>query len=186
MLTTVFPDIQPDGSRYSWFLRSFDERNDAADGSDEVFVPHPLKKIILAGTWSVLSTSELQQLHAHYDANSASIFTFFDFWFLTWPGLSAGTGNGVATVFTLPAKETSSLVVYVDDVITAVTPSPGTGANGEDEIIFAVAPANGLAITADCIGRRRFSLRYNPAEYKPRNMEADLFEVDLAFSGWLT
>jgi len=93
-------------------------------------------------------------------------FTFFDFLPSTvgtgsyLDPLPLSTGNGSTTIFTAPAKEivSSSVIAYSNGVpVAGVTLSVGTGAQGEDRIVFPSAPVNGAALTLAFKGRRRFT-----------------------------
>lgn len=60
-----------------------------------------------------------------------------------------GTGNGSAVNFDLPRAKTYNHIVYKDGVATtAFTIGAGAGTGGRDRIVFTVAPANDVAITA--------------------------------------
>ncbi len=63
------------------------------------------------------------------------------------------SGDGAVVRFTTPFFRSTSVTPYVADVeSTGFTLSKGTGENGEDEIVFDVAPADGAAIAAKCVG----------------------------------
>ena len=64
---------------------------------------------------------------------------------------AVGTGDGVTTTFDLDNDNViaGTLKGYVDGVLASATLSRGTGVGGADRIVFAVAPANEKAATAD-------------------------------------
>jgi uncharacterized protein (TIGR02217 family) len=83
-------------------------------------------------------------------------FLFKDWLDYTADGTRIGTGDGVTTVFPLVKTygtyhryimkaDSASLAVYKDDVLTTAYSFNSTTA----EITFSVAPANGVALTAD-------------------------------------
>lgn len=64
---------------------------------------------------------------------------------------AVGTGDGSTTTFDLDHKDVDpgTLIGKVDGTAATCTLSVGTGALGVDQVVFAVAPTNGKAITAD-------------------------------------
>lgn len=66
-------------------------------------------------------------------------------------GYPIGTGNASDVNFDLPTSgvTSSTLVVYVNGVVTAVTLGAGAGTGGRDRITFGAAPANGAVIVAN-------------------------------------
>lgn len=181
----MFPDIPPTGD-YSWSPVAFDQRETAADGSTQISVPHPKIQRRFTANWEVLELAELWQIYTHWAANRSNAFTLFDFWYLPWTDVAVGTGDGATTTFTLPAKEVTGIVVKVAGVVQGggtYTLSAGTGAEGEDRILFNVAPANGAAITYSATrARARFTVLYATPELRDmRNVEADIWRVSASF-----
>lgn len=64
---------------------------------------------------------------------------------------AVGTGNGTTTTFDLANANViaSSFKAYVGGAQQNCTISAGTGTGGVDQVVFAVAPATGVAIKAD-------------------------------------
>ncbi|MGA7617515.1 MAG: hypothetical protein WBX15_20310 [Thermoanaerobaculia bacterium] len=87
----------------------------------------------------------------------------------------------MTTVFYLPAKEVDAPSVYVAGVLTGVVLTAGAGPEGEDQITFAAAPANGAAITFTSAGARsRYSVWYLAEKgFVPSHFEADLWKLDV-------
>lgn len=89
-------------------------------------------------------------------------FYWFDYVARNWIDEFVGRGDGTVIRFTLPGKEidSTSLSVYIDGVLdTNYTFIVGSGVNGEDQIEFTTAPANGALITADFTGKLRLKCR---------------------------
>jgi len=122
--------------------------------------------------WSTLSESEALSIANHVLAQAAAGIAFEWFtWFATqhWIWIPIGTGDGVTTVFTIPAKETSDQQFFTGSGTSAAgTVTVGTGTNGEDKITFTVAPASGALIWCNLRGRRRFNVRYEQDEQPPQ------------------
>jgi hypothetical protein len=96
-------------------------------------------------------------------------------------GFNVGPGDGATKTFTLPAKQTSSQVIYVAGTPTAVTISAGAGPLGEDQITFASAPALHATISAFLVGRIRQSVRINQTSVTFTDTPAGLWQTNLAF-----
>ena len=89
----------------------------------------------------------------------------FNPWVEDWTGtdLVCGTGDGSSRTFTIPGKTVSGQTVKVAGVSNSYyTISSGTGAMGEDQIVFTVgnAPANAAAVTIAAILRRQYRMRF--------------------------
>ena len=116
-----------------------------------------------------LLAADVDTIYNFLLARKGSFEPFYYFWpwknpgnvWQSYTGEYIGRGTGALTTFNLPARNVTqgSLVVYVDGVQTAVTFSSGTGANNVDQIVFAVAPANGATITANLTGQLRLRMR---------------------------
>jgi hypothetical protein len=118
----------------------------------------------------LVSRADANIIWAFYLLSRLSSFTIFDFETSVVTAVSIGTGNGVLTDFTIPGKEVeaSGLLVYKNAVATALyTKLVGTGSQGEDQIRFATAPANGVALTLTGTLRRRYTVEF--AERATRN-----------------
>jgi hypothetical protein len=120
-----------------------------------------------------LSLAASRTAIAFWMANRAAAITYFDFdSSVEFDNESIGTGDGSALNFTIPAKRTtatSAPVVQVADgaggwttktSVTHYNISAGTGALGEDRVIFTAgnAPANGRAVRISYIGRHRYTV----------------------------
>lgn len=113
---------------------------------------------------------DIELLLSFWDVYGVSGFTFFDFvqTVIGAPGYrpadALGTGDGATLTFTIRAKEiaSSSVIVYDNGVAVSAgfySLSAGTGAQGEDRIVFGGghAPAAGHALTIAYKGRRRYT-----------------------------
>ena len=88
-------------------------------------------------------------------------FYIIDYTALTHVNLYVGTGDGATDTFDLPATNTSSRTVYLDN--DEETPSQyfsGGGEGGADRVEFSSAPGNGVIITADLTGYLRCHVRF--------------------------
>lgn len=143
--------------------------------------PFPLREVELS--YGALEQDELDLLWNFYNQRLGQLYTFL--WFHPFMrsviGEYVSRGTGAATTFDLPSKSTvndASLVVYVNNVITAVTFLSGGGDGGSDRIQFAAAPAQGATIKADFKGRHRLTCRFTKEE-----LAEDLFEAELYRTG---
>ncbi len=176
----AFPDISPESVQRT--VVPFHRAEKAADGVPQFFEPHPFMQQVWTVAWSILTQTERDDIGAHYASYRSSFFNFFDSLLRKITNRLVGTGNGIATVFTLPSKETGAagLVVRVAGVVTAVTLSAGTGPEGEDQITFALAPANGAEIRYDATeARARVEVFYDPEQttVSDGHLEAGLYTV---------
>jgi hypothetical protein len=110
----------------------------------------------------LVQEADAQVLMAFYDANRLLGFTMFDFNKTSVTAQNIGTGNGAITAFTVPGKEIESYSVYKDGVLqgSGYTVSSGTGSLGEDQIVFSVAPANGVVVTITTVLRKRYTVEF--------------------------
>jgi hypothetical protein len=118
-----------------------------------------------------LLVADIELISAFIDTYGVAGFTFFDFESKLYgtpgarPARNIGTGDGATLTFTIPAKETSGIVVYVNGVAKTAgvdyNVSVGTGSQGEDQIVFIAghAPGNGLAVTVAFLGRIRYTMQ---------------------------
>ena len=112
--------------------------------------------------FKILTHDEEHLLRTFYESNADSVFYFFEFdrrRVHSGESVLETAGGGLLT-FTLPGKSISQAKVYVEGVEQedGWSLSPESGANGEDQIIFTVAPAD--PVTADFTGRKRFLARF--------------------------
>jgi hypothetical protein len=185
-MANVFPEIEPDVCRRSF--RGFEKMIEAADGSPQFNVPHSYLQTLFHLEWgSTLSIANRKLIVSHWKTARASIFTFYD-WTLAngLDEISIGTGNGSQTTFTIPAKSTSGRTIKKAGVAqtegVAYTYNAGTGAEGEDQVTFAVAPTSGQAITAAASSARRRHYGYwATRQIDEEHVEADIWRLVLDF-----
>lgn len=157
----AFPTIHPEAiSRNPAAFHRFEI---GASGSIRFHEPHPFVQRSWPIDWSVLDQAEREDIYEHWLPNRSAFFFFFeaDAWSIT--NRLVGTGDGTTTIFTLPCRATEGLVVRVNGFPTGVTFLAGAGAEGEDQIQFAVAPALGDEIRFDSTGAfERVEVCYAP------------------------
>lgn len=186
-MANPFPDIYPDAGWEADFesLGSFDL---SPNGIYQVNVYDPVEMFRAIGNWRIIPDSDLYTLiRPHYVAqrDSNAGFTLFDFDQHKATAIACGTGNGSATIFTIPGKAVVGPTVK-DDGTTVGSGNysilVGTGADGEDQISFNVAPLNAHVITLDATEiRRRYTALYLTRKWSPRSTEADLRTISLEF-----
>ncbi len=155
----IFPDIAPNYG-YLWVPQF---RTDVLGPTDGDYTQrrkrrsNPLYRAEL--TYQNISAANERTLFEFILARSGGYdnFVFFDVVSRIYSGVSVGTGDGSTTVFTMAARDITDETVYVDGTPTSVTVNNRTGANGQDQITFATAPGNALAITADYTGKKYLS-----------------------------
>jgi hypothetical protein len=153
---TIFPEVKPSWG-YACIPQFKNERLGPTDG--DYTQRRRLRSIPLylaKWTYESLSAADERTVMEFFEARSGGWdnFVFYDFDSLVYSGVSVGTGDGVTTVFTMAARDITDETVYVDGTPTAVTVGVRAGANGQDQITFAIAPGDTLAITADYTGQR--------------------------------
>jgi hypothetical protein len=114
-----------------------------------------------------LAIANIELMMSFYEVYRVTGFTAFDFeqYQAGSPGYRPadplGTGDGSTTTFTIPAKEVGGVIVYDNAGVVAFPAgysiSVGTGAQGEDRIVFAVAPVTAHVLTIAYLGRRRYT-----------------------------
>lgn len=111
-----------------------------------------------------LSLADYETLMAFYETYRATSFKFYDHAKRTVYRNTLATGNGVLTTFTIPGKETSAVSVWINNVLKATpanyTISVGTGADGEDRVVTAVAVPNGQLLEIEWYGRKRYTVEF--------------------------
>lgn len=186
-MANPFPDIYPDGpDGWQPDLKELQARDLSPNGILQINAFDPVEQFFAKGSWKLLSGVEIgTTLRGHFTTNKYSTtgFSLFDYFIFPWTGLPCGTGDGVKTVFTIPAKQTSAQTVKDNGgAAGANTILVGTGPDGEDQISFTTPPANGHVITIDCTGRRRFTVLYVTEVWSPRwSGEADIWIIELEF-----
>lgn len=117
----------------------------------------------------LLSLADAKVLWSWYEVNSTFAFEVFDFEETSFTLKNIGTGNGVNLTFTVPGKLSTFNVarsVFVNGVLKTAgvhyNVSVGTGASGQDQIIFTAgnAPGNGLAVTITADVRAYYSAEF--------------------------
>lgn len=185
-MANVLPEIEPDVCRRSW--RGFEKMIQAADGSPQFNVPHSYLAALFHLEWgSTLPIADRKTLVTHWKTARASIFTLFDW--TSGNGLdevTIGTGNGSQTTFTLPAKTTSGRSIKKAGVTQTegvnYTYNAGTGAEGEDQVTFSVAPTSGQTITAAATSARRRHYGYwTTRQIDEVHVEGDIWQLVLDF-----
>jgi hypothetical protein len=145
--------------------------------------------------WAGKSQANAALIRDHYLAHQEyTAFHFFEFKYVQnagpiWSSVECDeTGTGALDTFTIPGKITTSVAVYVNDVLRTLTThytlSSGTGTNGEDQIVFTEGnePADEAIVTVNFAGRRRFYVKWAaplaevPAVYGT-NLSGTLVEV---------
>lgn len=180
------PSIYPDTIAYGGYetpQRSIQEQLLMASAKYQTNVVHPVKPRTFVISYPFLSETDQATLRDFFDANAADEFYLFDFRARVYSTLVVGTGTGAATVFTLPGKETAGATFSVSGTPSSPQPSlsPGTGAFGEDQITFTVAPADLAPITMAATGfRLRHLCKFDPPSYRDIWVEAQI--VGLSWS----
>lgn len=176
----ILPDIA--GGRWSRNPEALGYRTDLEDGGIQAFEVPGLasRRYRWRVSWEINSPAEQFSLESHWDENANTWFPMFEGWTRRWNDLAVGTGNGVTTIFDLPGKaiDSTDLQVKVAGVPTGgYTFASGAGTDGADRITFAVAPANGAAVTCSwLVGRRRFAKVWYVGSPSSDNNEADLWQ----------
>lgn len=112
-----------------------------------------------------VSTDDYNILYNFWLLNRALGFTFYDF-DEDSPTQNIGTGNGATTTFLIPAKETRAWVLTVAGAARTVGVhwdlSVGTGALGEDQVVFRAGfiPPAAAAVVITYTGRRRYTCEF--------------------------
>jgi hypothetical protein len=186
-MANPFPDIYPDAG-WEISLESLGDIDFSVDGIAQIDTYDPAEPFHGIAHWKLLSGSDLDTLvRPHYASQKDSNvgFSIFDFDPHVVTALACGTGNGGTTIFTIPAKAVSGQTVKDNGAAvsgSAYTILAGTGADGEDQISFTVAPLNTHVITIDATSaRRRYTVIYITRKWAPKHNEANLWILDLEF-----
>lgn len=104
--------------------------------------------------------------------------------------IAVGAGDGLALTFDTPFINSSALSATVNGVAAGTTMSVGTGPDGTDQVVFAVAPALGAvvkvkadarainsAIVQQCIVLATNKIKGHLARYVPENPSAAVLAV---------
>lgn len=177
----AFPDIQPDGNAVRVAHRRFENRRQGKSGGVQISRPHNKLQRVVTIAWSLLTGAELDQV-LDYLSSASAFFYFFLNRARSISERSFGTGNGSTSTFTLPAKEVSAtgLVIKIAGATTtAYTLNAGTGAEGEDQIVFNTPPANGAALTWSATSaRERIQVYVESGEWSEGLTDAEIFALD--------
>lgn len=159
-MADIFPDIAPDYG-YSFTPRF---KTDVLGPTDGDYTQRrrrrtsPLYQAVLS--YNNITAANERTLMEFFEARDGGYdsFVFFDILSRDYTGVSVGTGDGSTTVFTMSARDITDETVYVNGTPTSVTVNNRAGANGQDQIIFSLAPGNTLAITADYSGEKYLAI----------------------------
>lgn len=183
-MPNLFPDLEP--TIWSPRYVKFDERDQARNGFVQIndYDDNGFEQFHAAAEWQMADTTEKRQLLAHWRAHAQEEFTLFDWWRDPITDLWFATGDGATLTFTLPGKNVVGQSIKHNGVVAGTQPTltAGTGPDGEDQVTYLVAPANGVLLTFDATeARRRYSLLYVNFEWAPEHREADLWIVRASF-----
>ena len=180
--TTRFPDvIGQDYDSYRVFRSLRTPVDSAPDQTMNMSGPNVLWTFKLG--WQYLSQTVAEQLLHAYEflGGSTAGMYWFDWIPQTWTSVYVAKGNGTTTIFELPVKEATAGTTTVTVAGAAANPtfSAATGANGEDRISFATAPANNAEIRATFTGRRRRKVRVTAFKLSARPNSTSLWTATL-------
>ncbi|HET7436027.1 MAG TPA: hypothetical protein VFN10_15060 [Thermoanaerobaculia bacterium] len=180
-MANLFPDIYPN----EWLpeYERFQERDKAKNGFLQINSYDPVNQFFAKATWNTLTRTQYDQIEDHWFSYAASAFHIYDFFLHKVRGVYVATADGVATIYTLPAKAVVSRTVKHNTVTAAAQPTllVGTGAEGEDQIQYTTTskPAAGVVITLDATdARRKFECNYADVRFRGRHREADVWIVE--------
>lgn len=177
----AFPDLQPDGDAVRLTFRRFENRRQGKSGGVQISRPHNKLQRVVTIAWSMLTGTELDQV-LDYLGSATAFFYFFLNRARSISERSFGTGNGSTTTFTLPAKEVSAtgLVIKIGVTPTAAyTLSSGTGAEGEDRIVFNVAPGAGQDLKWSATSaRERIQVFVEAGEWSEGLTDAEIYTLE--------
>lgn len=100
-------------------------------------------------------------------------------------GEYCGTGDGVAAIFDIPGRSTSSQTIYIDKVDNTASASIliGGGVSNSDRVQFVAAPAPGAIITADFTGFLRMRVRFLDDRLPRQNFTYKLYAYGIKLRG---
>jgi len=104
----------------------------------------------------------------------------------SWTDVYVGTGDGSATVFDLPFKNSTSYTVYNAGVAktgggTDYTFGDGTGTDGRDKVTWNSAPTDGNRISFDATGNRAWAVIFASDELPWERSQYDRDTVSVSF-----
>jgi hypothetical protein len=132
--------------------------------------------------YAVMKKAEFDTIWAFYQSckGAYASFYFFDNDTHDYAGLYINAGDGVATIFDLPGKSTSSHTIYLDGNLqsSGYTILTGGGQGSADRISFTTHPSNGVIISCGFTGILRIKCRFQDDK-----MSRELFTVALYRTG---
>jgi hypothetical protein len=129
-----------------------------------------------------LRTVDALIVYGFWKTNRNTFFDFYDFDVDIFITENIGTGTGALTTFTVPGKKITSVSVFVNAVQKFVGVdwdlSSGTGAIGQDQIIFRAGhiPAAAAPITINYVGQHWYNCIY---KNRPDKTSANLNRLSL-------
>jgi hypothetical protein len=180
---SVFPENIPPGIPYSWaprFLTKIGGPYEVPVLDSRICWPYP--QMVTNLTWPKRVTPNADYV-ALYDffvsmRGRATAFTFYDFnnWKsspigMQWNHVLIGVRNGTTTVYDLPGKNMTSILVY--DSGAPTTPltlttdyaiSAGTGTDGRDKVTFTAGGTAGHVVDISFVGRLGMNVHFTADE----------------------
>lgn len=158
---TAFPDVI--GERESFTPQFTTRQNIAGQNSFQRFRKSARPRYVIDLAWQFLADVDALSFESLIVATlgAATQFDWFDWVTFDWLWIPIGIGNGVTTVWTLPAKSTSNQLFFTGTgTSVSGSISAGTGAQGEDRVTISPAVASGVALWFNFLGRRRFTVQF--------------------------
>lgn len=181
-MPNLFPDLYP--TVWEPNDEDYQSRVRAKSGFLQINTSDPVLQWGAVGRWESLVRSKLEQIEDHWFDHKTAVFSVFNYWKRKIRGAFVAIANGVITTFPLPAKNLVSAVIKVNGVAADPQPtlSVGTGPDGNDQAVFAAAPANGAVITLDAAeGRQLYDVNYITTRNSPVHREADIWIIEREF-----
>ncbi|MGZ5445263.1 MAG: hypothetical protein ACXW31_04300 [Thermoanaerobaculia bacterium] len=186
-MPNLFPDLEPD----FWEIQhdAYQERDTAKSGGVQINAYDPVVQMFPRGRWEILQPrTEIDQIEDHFYAYRDDVFSLYDFELRKMRNLFVAVADGVATVYTLPAKAVAGAVIRHNAVAAGTQPTllVGTGAEGEAQIQYTAPtkPGSGVVITLDASdARQKLELIYATPKWVPRRVAGtgNIYEVQLDF-----
>lgn len=182
-MANLFPDIWPELWEPDFI--PFEDRDTSRSGALQINSYDPLNQLVARASWKE-DRPEYEQIEDHWFAHHAHDFHLYEFLYRKLRGLFVAVADGIATVYTLPAKSVAGLSIKHNGVVAGTQPTllVGTGAEGEDQIQYTAPtkPAAGVVVTLDATnGRQKLEVNYEDALFPDRHFEATIKTVQLRF-----
>jgi hypothetical protein len=167
----IFPqDLKPLQAGYSANEEESVDSNDADAGQVQVRDNWNRTRYVAEAQFKA-KTENVERIRNFWRLNRLIPFTWFDYEeSIPAAPVNIGTGNGVATTWTVPSRDIRDFTLYFNGVAQSalnVQRFAYTGPLTEDQIHFTgAAPAGGVAITAIWTGRARYSVRFRSTPQK--------------------